>query len=81
MEKLVIRRELKEKVGKELQTTFTQTDEKEVYRFLASELIAKKINQCSYIKSIQRKQMYTHLEIIVNYDNGDRSVYYLPALF
>lgn len=50
--------------------------EEDVYKSLASELIAKKINCCSYIKSIKRRQLYNgFIEITVNYDNGGRRIY------
>lgn len=57
------------------------TDPADVYRALASEMIAKKINHCSYIKTIRRVQRYTHVEIIVSFDNDTRAVYTLPAHF
>lgn len=48
-------------------------DEKQVYEDLSQELIAKKINQCAYIKSIKRVVLYDGFQkIIVTYDHGRR---------
>lgn len=53
--------------------TFNET---EIYKSLCTDLIAKKINQCRYIKTIKRIQNYDGtITIIVNYDNNTRSVY------
>lgn len=53
--------------------TFNET---EIYQSLCRDLIAKKINQCSYIRSIKRVQNYDGtITIIVSYDNKTRSVY------
>ena len=68
------------KHGKSWLNTYTDTDAENVYRSLASDIIAKKINQARYIKSIKRIQHYTHVEIIVSYDSNVRSVYYLNAV-
>ena len=59
--------------------TYIDTDNASVYKSLASDIIAKKINQARYIKSIKRVQHYTHVEIIVTYDNNVRSLYYVSA--
>ena len=57
--------------------TYRQDDEIAVYSELAAELIAKKINSCSWIRSIQRKPLYNGFdEITVYYDHGKgRRVY------
>lgn len=67
------------KNGKTWANTYVDTCPETVYKALASDLIAKKINQARYIKSIKRVQHYTHVEIIVTYDNNCRSLYYLTA--
>ena len=61
--------------------TFTDNNETNVFRSLASDLTAKKLNNCSYIKTIKRVQKYTHCEITVSYDNNTKNVYFLPAHF
>lgn len=56
--------------------TFSDYNETDVYKSLSRDLIAKKINQCRYIKSIKRIQNYNgFITIIVAYDNNTRSVY------
>lgn len=61
--------------------SFTDNNECSVYKSLASDLTAKKLNGCSYIKSIKRVQRYTHCEITVTYDTNNKNVYFLPAHF
>ena len=61
--------------------TYTDNNPETVYKSLASDLIAKKINKCTYIKSIKRVQRYEYVEIIVLYESDIRSVYYLEAHF
>lgn len=47
-----------------------------VYEFLANDLIAKKINKCSYIQSIRRRQNYDGTATItVIYSNNVRAIY------
>lgn len=67
------------KTGKTWINTYTDINPETVYKSLASDIIAKKINKARYIKSIKRVQHYTHVEIIVSYDNNVRSVYYVSA--
>lgn len=67
------------KTGKSWANTYTDTCPETVYKSLATDLIAKKINQARYIKSIKRIQHYTHVEIIVSYDNNVRSIYHVSA--
>jgi tRNA(Ile)-lysidine synthase TilS/MesJ len=56
------------------------TDPVEVYKFLAEELIAKKINACSYIRSIKRTNLYNgYQKIVISYDYGGRAVYTIRA--
>ena len=68
------------KTGKTWVNTYIDYDVENVYRSLAGDVIRKKINNAGYIKSIKRIQHYTHVEIIVSYDNNVRSVYYLNAV-
>lgn len=67
------------KNGKAWMDMRTVTDPADIYESLAVELVAKKINACLWVKSITRKQKYTHVEITVTYDNGNRAIYYLKA--
>lgn len=67
------------KTGKTWVNTYIDYDVENVYRSLAGDVIRKKINNAGYIKSIKRIQHYTHVEIIVSYDNNVRSVYYVSA--
>jgi hypothetical protein len=51
-------------------------DPLEIYQRLASDLIAKKINACLYIKKIERGNLYNGTQkIIIYYDNGVKAVY------
>ena len=64
------------KEGRVWRESFVTTDPVEVYKFLAEELIAKKINACSYIRSIKRTNLYNgYQKIVISYDNGGRAVY------
>lgn len=64
------------KNGKTWIETFCVEDPADVYEGLANDLIAKKINACSYILSIKRVNLYTGFQrITVNYTNGVRSIY------
>ena len=64
------------KTGRSYETKFTCSDPGRVYEDLAHELIAKKINLCTYIKSIKRRPLYNGFdEITVSYDHGGRRVY------
>lgn len=67
------------KTGKTWINTYIDTCPETVYKSLACDLTAKKINQARYIKSIKRIQHYTRVEIIVTYDNNVRSLYCLTA--
>ena len=67
------------KTGKTWVNTYIDNDAENVYRSLAGDVIRKKINNAGYIKSIKRIQHYSHVEIIVTYDNNVRSLYYLTA--
>ena len=64
------------KQGNKYVVTFTETDENEVYRWLASDLINKKLCECRYIKRIVRNSNYDETQdIIVYYDNNVRNTY------
>ena len=62
-------------------TVYIETNAKNVYESLSNDVISKKINKCGFIKSIKRKQCYTHVEITVFYNEKTKSVYYLPTNF
>lgn len=56
--------------------TYIENNPESVYKSLVHDLVAKKINQCKYIKSIKRIQNYNGTNtIIVLYDNNIRSIY------
>lgn len=53
-------------------TGYTVTDEQDIYKSLANDLIEKKMNNCSYIKSITRVNNYNGTQTItVKYNNCD----------
>ena len=55
---------------------YTTTNDIEIYQSLSSDLIAKKINQCSYIKSIKRTPLYDgYQKILITYSNNCRAFY------
>lgn len=65
-----------EKQGNKYVQTWASNDEAQIYNDLAHELISKKINQCTWIKSIKRTQLYNgYQKIVVYYDHGGRRVY------
>lgn len=52
------------------------TDKEEIYKRIAKELVAKKINCCTYIKSIKRSQLYTgYQRIYITFSNNVRATY------
>lgn len=72
----IIKRIAQKKTGKTWVDTYIDNDATSVYKSLSHDLIAKKINACTYIKSIKRTQNYDGTNtIIVLYDNNVRSVY------
>ena len=77
MEKVNVRYE--EKQGRAFVTTWECDDAMQVYDDLTHELISKKLNGCTWIKSIKRVQRYTHVEIIVTYDHGGRDIFTVPT--
>lgn len=70
--------EYQEKKAGKYVTTFTNVNENTVHEDLAKELIAKKINACTWIKSIKRTQLYNgYVKITVTYDHGGRRNYFI----
>lgn len=64
------------KIGRVYKAENTCTDTTEVYKALSNDIIAKKVNGCTYIKSIRREPLYNgYQRIIVTYDNKVRRVY------
>ena len=60
---------------------FSTEDPAEVYKWLAEELIAKKIHAAPVIRSIKRENLYNgHQRITVTYsaDCAGRAVYIIP---
>ena len=52
----------------------------EVYKKLASDMIAKKINKCTYITRITRSNLYNGYEkIYILYNNGVRVTYQIES--
>lgn len=71
-----IKRTVEIKEGRVWRETHTNTNPGEVYQDLAGDLIAKKINGCTYIRSIKRTPLYNGFQkIVVSYDNGVRATY------
>lgn len=63
--------EIKVKVGKKWETTYTNKNVKDVYRRLSEDLIAKKMHKCSYISRITDRNNYNGTRTIeVYYKNG-----------
>ena len=71
-----IKRIAQKKDGKTWVNTYVDNDIASVYKSLSHDLIAKKINACTYIKSIKRIQNDDGTNtIIVTYEYNTRSVY------
>ena len=71
-----IKRIAQKKDGKTWVNTYIDTDISSVYKSLSHDLIAKKLNACTYIKSIKRIQNYDGTNtIIVTYEYNTRSLY------
>lgn len=68
---------IEKKQGRKWVVTYQKQDDSAyLYRRLSHDLIAKKINQCRYIKRITRYSLYNgYSNIIVLYDNGVRATY------
>lgn len=67
------------RAGREWVATWQSENPAEVYKRLAEALIAKKLCGCTWVKSIKRIQRYTHIEIVVTYDNDGRDTFTLPT--
>ena len=64
------------KNGKKWDVSRIVTDELEVYQSLSADIIAKKINGATWVKSIKRVSNYDGTQnITVTYDNDCRSIY------
>ncbi len=64
------------KEGKNYIESYTTTDPETVYKRLAADLIAKKINACNYIRSIKRVNLYNgYQKITVLQDNACKIEY------
>lgn len=68
---------IEKKQGKKWIVTYQAKDNSAYfYRRLSNDLIAKKINECRYIRSIRREPLYNGItNIIVTYDNDVRATY------
>lgn len=67
------------KQGREFMTTWQSDDPAEVYKRLSNVLVSKKLCGCTWVKSIKRVQRYTHVEIVVYYDNDGRDIFTVPT--
>lgn len=64
------------KNGRGWTETYRDENPATIYDSLAHDLIAKKVNACTWIKSVKRVPQYNGLQTItVTYDNGCRSIY------
>lgn len=71
-----IKKEVQVKQGRNWVAGYTSLNAADVYSDLSHDLIAKKLNSCTYIKSIKRTNNYDGTQTItVNYDNETRSIY------
>lgn len=71
-----IQKTVEVKEGRSWRPSYTETNETEIYKSLATDLINKKIHAAAYIKSIKRTPNYDGTQnIIVAYDNDCRAVY------
>ena len=60
--------------------TYATTDAETIYKRLAEELIAKKINCCKWIQSIKRVNLYNgYQKITVHETNGIKAEYIIKA--
>ena len=75
-----IQRSILVKVGRNYKQGMIETDPEEVYKSLSEDLIAKKINNATYIRSIKREQLYNGFEnITVYYSNNVKAVYTIES--
>ena len=68
---------IEKKQGKKYVVTYQAEDNSAyLHRRLSKDLIAKKVNNCRYIKSIRRKPLYNGFSnIVVTYSNDVRATY------
>ena len=58
MKNLEVSKQIFVKSGRNYELTYTNTNAAEVYADLAQAMISKKLNGCSYIRSIKRVPLY-----------------------
>lgn len=76
MANYTVTRTCEEKINGKYIETFRTTDAEEIYKDLALVMISKKINGCTWVKSIKRIQRYDGTQkIIVTHGNGCRDIY------
>ena len=76
MTNYTVTRIYEEKINGKYVETFRTTDEQEIYKDLALAMISKKINACTYIKSIKRTPLYNGSQkITITYDNNGRNIF------
>lgn len=64
------------RAGRKWEQTHAITDETEIYKSLATDLINKKIHAAAYIRNIKRTPNYDGTQrITVTYDNDCRAIY------
>jgi len=77
---MTIQRSILVKKGRKYTQGMIETNPAEVYKSLAEDLIAKKINNATYIRSIKRDQLYNGFEnITVYYSNDVKAVYTIES--
>ena len=80
MENIKEKVESQNKVNGKWETIFIWENPESVYNGLMHDLIAKKLEQCTYITRIQRIQKYNgFIEIIVNYASDVRRIYTIKS--
>ena len=71
-----IKRVIYDKIDNKWCEVMTVTDKEDIYKSLATDIIAKKIHKCLWIKSIRDMSNYDGTRnITVYYDNDCKSVY------
>lgn len=66
-------------IRKSGEVTFENNDAATIYELMARDLIAKKLQRCTYIKSMRRVNNYDGTITITMYQaNGDKAVYTVP---
>ena len=64
------------KNGRKWEEIYVIYDETLVYKYLTNDLISKKLNSCTYIKTIKRVPNYDGTQdIIVTFNNDTRNIY------